>query len=73
METLIRIWQTKEGRAVSARELHEALGVGKFFANWIKDRITEYEFVENVDYQIIKGDSELLLDSAKIKNKVGRP
>lgn len=73
MDKLINIWQTKEGRAVSARELHEALGVGKFFANWIKDRITEYEFVENVDYQVIKGDSELLLDSAKIKNKVGRP
>lgn len=36
----------------NARDLHEFLGVGKVFANWIKDRLTEYQFVENVDYII---------------------
>jgi len=37
-------------RFVNARELHKWLGVGKFFANWIKDRIEKYDFVENLDY-----------------------
>ncbi|EAO9706408.1 hypothetical protein VW13_003870 [Salmonella enterica subsp. salamae] len=36
----------------NARDLHEFLGVGKVFANWIKDRLTEYQFLENVDYII---------------------
>ncbi|HBC1013333.1 TPA: antA/AntB antirepressor family protein [Escherichia coli] len=62
----------------NARDLHEFLGVGKFFANWIKDRISEYEFVENQDYVIacqnqqakIRGghnrkDYHLTLDTAK--------
>ena len=53
---------------ISARELHKKLGVGKFFANWIKDRIEEYDFIENTDY-IIKND--FLPNLAK--NKKGRP
>ncbi len=39
-------------RFVNARELHKWLKVGKFFANWIKDRIEKYDFVENLDYFI---------------------
>ena len=39
-------------RFVNARELHKWLGVGKFFANWIKDRIEKYDFVEDLDYFI---------------------
>ena len=39
-------------RFVNARELHKWLKVGKFFANWIKDRIEKYDFVENIDYFI---------------------
>ena len=35
---------------VSARELHTFLENGDMFANWIKNRIEKYEFVENVDY-----------------------
>jgi phage anti-repressor protein len=35
---------------VDARELHTFLEVGKFFANWIKDRIKQYDFQENEDY-----------------------
>jgi len=39
-------------RFVNARELHKWLEVGKFFANWIKDRIEKYDFIENIDYFI---------------------
>lgn len=35
---------------VNARELHAFLEVGKDFSTWIKDRIDQYGFSENVDY-----------------------
>ena len=34
----------------NARDLHIFLQVGKEFANWIKDRIEQYGFVEGEDY-----------------------
>ncbi|MHB1882989.1 MAG: antA/AntB antirepressor family protein [Acidithiobacillus sp.] len=37
---------------VDARELHAFLGVGKDFSTWIKDRIGQYDFVENQDFAI---------------------
>ncbi|EPE5170243.1 antA/AntB antirepressor family protein, partial [Yersinia enterocolitica] len=36
----------------NARDLHSFLGVGKRFASWITERISEYEFAENQDYMI---------------------
>lgn len=51
MQTLTIIKETgNQQPTISARELHKKLGVGKFFANWIKDRIEEYDFIENTDY-----------------------
>ena len=35
-----------------ARNLHEGLGVGRDYTNWIKRRITRYGFVEKVDYEV---------------------
>lgn len=35
---------------VDARELHAFLEVGKDFATWIKDRIEQYDFIENQDF-----------------------
>nr|WP_050747529.1 antA/AntB antirepressor family protein [Sodalis glossinidius] len=40
-------------QTVNAHDLHEFLKVGKNFSNWIKDRIKQYEFVENQDYVIV--------------------
>ncbi|WP_272575177.1 antA/AntB antirepressor family protein [Providencia sp. PROV273] len=37
--------------AVSAKALHEALGVGRDFSTWIIGRINEFAFVEGADYQ----------------------
>ncbi|EDU8805000.1 phage antirepressor Ant [Salmonella enterica subsp. enterica] len=34
----------------NARDLHAFLEVGKRFASWITERISEYQFVENQDY-----------------------
>lgn len=38
-------------QAVNARELHQKLGNKRQFANWIKQRIEQYGFVENQDYE----------------------
>jgi len=37
-------------RFVNARELHKWLKVGRRFADWIKDRIEKYDFIEGIDY-----------------------
>jgi len=63
-------------RFVNARELHRWLSVGKFFANWIKDRIEKYDFVEDLDYfiSIAKfGNGQYGSNKAKVKDpKTGR-
>lgn len=50
-EGLIPIYEneTKE-RLINARELHEKLKNRRQFADWIKQRIGKYNFVENEDF-----------------------
>lgn len=71
---------------VNARELWEALGVGRDFATWIKEKIDKYSFVEGVDFSPIRGKSSggrpsldyiLTMDTAKEiamveNNEIGR-
>ena len=48
---IIKITTNEEGKQlVSARELHEFLEVKSKFADWIKNRIKKYDFIENEDY-----------------------
>lgn len=48
---LIKIVTNEQGQnCVSARELHEGLGVGSKFYDWITKRIKKYEFEENTDF-----------------------
>lgn len=42
----------------NARDLHTFLEVGKRFASWITERLTEYGFVENHDYILISQNRE---------------
>ncbi|OIN14137.1 antirepressor [Salmonella enterica subsp. enterica serovar Sarajane] len=42
----------------NARDLHKFLEVGKRFASWITERLTEYKFLENQDYVIISQNRE---------------
>lgn len=37
---------------VDARQLHARLEVGKDFSNWIKDRIRQFGFQENQDFEV---------------------
>src|SRR3972149_2952572 len=39
---------------VDARLLHQRLGAGRDFSNWIKDRIKDYGFVEGEDFLLTK-------------------
>lgn len=45
---------------VDARELHKWLDSKRQFADWIKDRVATYKFVENEDYSIISQISETI-------------
>ena len=48
---LIKLTKNKDGiETVNARELHAFLESKRDFSTWIKDRITEYEFIENKDF-----------------------
>lgn len=57
MKDLIKIENTSIGDAfvptVSARELHEFLGVGKHFATWVSNRLTTLGAEENKDFLIL--------------------
>lgn len=49
---LIQIIEHNGQRAVNARELHTFLENKRQFADWIKQRIEQYGFVENQDYEV---------------------
>ena len=47
-------------QTVKARELHAFLENRDHFSTWIKDRISQYGFVENQDFVIASGNSEAI-------------
>jgi phage anti-repressor protein len=59
---LVRVFQGEIGGLPMAvcdgRELHAFLQVGKRFASWMTERISEYGFVKNQDFLIISPDRE---------------
>lgn len=74
MEALIRVTTNERGsRVVSARELHNFLGIGTDFNVWCK-RMFEYGFEDGIDYTkigesvnqyVTRFDFALTLDAAK--------
>ena len=56
---------------VSARELHAFLESNRQFANWTKERIQQYDFVENIDYVVVFNN--FVKNPQNPKNKGGRP
>ncbi|OWP80080.1 hypothetical protein BWK63_12890 [Flavobacterium covae] len=52
MNQLINITNQNGTSVVSARDLHQFLESKQQFADWIKNRIQEYGFVEDVDFVI---------------------
>lgn len=50
MNEIVKIEERDGIQFVNARELHESLGVGRDFTNWIKERIEKYGFSEGSDF-----------------------
>lgn len=65
MKELIKIYNHKDRSLVNARELHVFLESKQEFANWIKNRISSYGFIEYQDY--------LVFDKAVKNPNGGRP
>ncbi len=59
MQELITIREEKGVQLVDARELHRKLGSKRNFADWIKQRIEKYEFIENEDFFLISQICEI--------------
>lgn len=55
---LIKITEQNGERAVNARELHQFLEVKSDFNNWIKNRISDYGFTENQDFEVFVKNNE---------------
>lgn len=50
-EGIIPIYENESNeRLINARELHDILKNKRQFANWIKQRIEQYNFIENKEY-----------------------
>lgn len=77
MNEVLKINYDNERITLSARELHEYLGIGTQYTKWF-DRMCEYGFTENTDYQAISqkrltaqgnettySDHQITLDMAK--------
>lgn len=77
MNELLKVNYDNDRITLSARELHEFLGIGTQYTKWF-DCMSEYGFYENVDYQAISQkrltaqgnettyiDHEITLDMAK--------
>lgn len=60
MDELIKIGNNDSlgQRVVNARDLHEYLEVQSKFADWIKNRIEKYEFIEGQDYVTVSKNLE---------------
>ena len=60
--------QTIDGNAVetvNARELHAFLEVQTRFNDWIKNRIEQYDFVENQDFLVVTEKKVTMTDAGE--------
>lgn len=60
---LIKIFKNNQGeQVVSAKDLFKFLNVSSDFLEWIKEKISEYELIENEDFTINYDDSKNIKD-----------
>lgn len=53
------ILQQEDNSRVNARDLHAQLNIGRQFTDWIQNRISAYQLIENVDYFTISHFREI--------------
>jgi phage anti-repressor protein len=56
-------------QTVNARELHAFLNVGRDLSSWIRDRIDQFDFVEDVDFVIIPGSGDQVFQGVKTRKE----
>lgn len=61
----------KDIQSVSGRKLHVFLKVGRDFTTWIKARINQYGFKEEMDYTIVENLTSPVSGSAKSRQQIG--
>lgn len=54
MKELIKVFRKNDKELVSARELHEYLGVTERFQQWFDKRVRRYGFIDNEDFTSVK-------------------
>lgn len=67
LNELVKITEKEGKQTVSARELHEFLESKQDFSNWIKARITKYDFQENADFSTF--DKFIEREGSNLKSK----
>ena len=69
MTHLITIGKTdisgQQKETINARELHQFVESSQEFANWIKNRIRKYNFIQNEDF--IKHDKFIMVEGSNLK------
>lgn len=50
MEELIKVFKQNDKELVSARELHDLIGVKERFNQWFNKRVKKYDFIEGKDF-----------------------
>ena len=66
---LIKIQERNGQQAVSARELHQFLESKQEFSNWIKNRIKQYDLIENIDFIRLPDQTNFDLINLSNQNK----
>ena len=73
-QPLVMVFETIIGNlkqlAVNARDLHAFLQVGRDFTTWIKGRISKYEFVQSLDFEIVEKMSSPNAGSSKSRQQI---
>ena len=68
---VIPVYEKEGERLINARELHDMLKNKRRFSDWIKQRIEQYEFVENEEFirfhNFVKGDKNGFGNKSKIE------
>lgn len=68
LNQLLEVIANDHFQGVNARNLHQALGVGRDFSHWIKARLKKGQFVEEEDFIIVQN---IAIGSPKLANQKG--
>lgn len=68
LNQILEIVANDHFQGVNARNLHQALKVGRDFSNWIKSRLHGANFIEEQDFIIVQNTT---IGSPKLANQKG--